>query len=87
MATQDAVTNALAALFGSTAAIVAALAAVFVLWLGAEYLTSAFDVHLPVRQLMLGRSLSAVAMYGRYLHAVVACRVAPNVFAGRRAHG
>lgn len=80
MATQDAITNALAALSGSTAALAAALAAAFVLWLGAEYALNAFDVHVPVRQLMLGRSLNALAMYARYLHTVVAGPVAGSAF-------
>lgn len=68
--TQDAITNALAALSGSTAALVAALCVAAALWLGAEH-TSALDFHVPVRQLVFGRSLHAAAMYSRYVRTLI----------------
>lgn len=72
MTTQDAVTNALAALSGSPAALAAAFFVAAALWLGAEYALDALDIHLPVRQLMLGRTLNALAMYARYVHMAAA---------------
>lgn len=72
MTTQDAITNALAALSGSPGALAAAFFVAAALWLGAEHALDALDVHLPVRQLMLGRTLNSLAMYGRYLHMAAA---------------
>jgi hypothetical protein len=74
--TQDAITNVLAALSGSTAALVAVLCVATALWFGAEHAISSLDCHVPVRQLVLGRTLHAVAMYGRYVRTLIIARMA-----------
>ncbi len=79
MTTQGTVTNPLAALSGSTAALVAVICAATVLCLGAEHAMSALDCHVPVRQLVLGRTLHAVAMYGRYLRTLMIARMFSRV--------
>ncbi|HZD53830.1 MAG TPA: hypothetical protein VE175_12335 [Woeseiaceae bacterium] len=71
MSLQETVTNTIASLLESKVGIAAALIAVAVLWSGANDPLNAFDVHLPFRQLMLGRTLNVVMLSGRCLYAVV----------------
>ena len=79
MAVQETVSNATAGFFGSTAGILAGLLAVAVLWLGAEHALNVMDVHLPLRQLMFGRTWHALGLYARFIHAAGASYVPPKV--------
>ena len=84
MAVQETVPNAIAGFFGSTAGILAGLLAVAVLWLGAEHALNVMDVHLPLRQLMFGRTWQALGLYARFIHAAGWMRWSPAKFAGLR---
>jgi hypothetical protein len=67
VAVQETVPNEIAGLFGSTAGILAGLSAVAVLWLGAEHALNVFDINLPLRQLMFGRTWHALGLYARFI--------------------
>lgn len=73
MTSQESITNALAS--GSTAALVTVLVLAVLVWLGADWAMNTLDVHLPVRQLMLGRSGQALAMHGRVAYTLLIARV------------
>jgi hypothetical protein len=67
---QETITNAIANLFGSKAAVFIAIAAVGALALGAEQILSVFDVGVPWRQLMVGRTLHTVTLSCRFFYAI-----------------
>jgi hypothetical protein len=75
---QETITNTTANLFGITATVLLAIAGVVALAFGAELLTDLFEVRVPVRQLMAGRSLQALALSCR-----IACTLVVSCIAAR----
>jgi hypothetical protein len=67
---QETVTNAIATLFGSKAAVLIAIAAVGALALGFEQVLRVADVGVPWRQLMAGRTLHTVTLSSRFFYAI-----------------
>lgn len=78
MQLQETITNATANLFGITATVLIAIAGVVALAFGAELLTDLFEVRVPVRQLMAGRSLQALTLSCR-----IACTLVVGCIAAR----
>lgn len=70
MSVQETVTNTIPGLLGSATGLFAGIIAVAALWFGIDCLLSALDFDLPLRQVMFGRNLNALKLYGRYLYAV-----------------
>jgi hypothetical protein len=70
MAVQETVTNAIASLLGSRTGVIAGFVAVAAFWFGLDFLSNAFDVHLPLRQLLAGRGLNVVSLHVRVMYAV-----------------
>ena len=84
MQVQETLTNVPANLFGSTAAVVIAIVAVIALAIGVEPMSQLLDVRLPVRQLLVGRSLQALTLAARTL-LVIAGSYTVSRFAPRTA--
>lgn len=76
MTTQETVTNAVAAASVSGVAIVAAIALAALFWLGIEWASDVLDLHLPVRQLVQGRSPDAFSAGIRWAYWQAAGRLA-----------
>jgi hypothetical protein len=63
---QETITNASANLFGTSATVLIAVAAVAAFALGADQVADLLEIRLPVRQLMVGRTLQALTLSGRF---------------------
>ena len=66
MQAQETITNASANLFGISATVLISVAAVAAFALGADQAADLLEIRLPVRQLMVGRSLQALTLSGRF---------------------
>jgi hypothetical protein len=79
MPLQDTIINATGNLSGCAAAVVIAIVMLLVFAPGAESLFQPFDGGLPWRQLVIGRSLNALTLSLRCLHAIVGSYLAATL--------
>ncbi|MEX2122746.1 MAG: hypothetical protein WD795_02555 [Woeseia sp.] len=66
MQVQETITNETTNLSGSTAAVLIAVITVAAFALGADLVTDLFEVRLPARQLLMGRSLQTLTLSCRF---------------------